>query len=192
MPCLWMTTLEPPRGGGSDGYASSCAMNGHPSPWSCPRRSTTPQGGQRKDRTRGGEYATHFTAKFRKTPSPQAAATEYHRLTDEEGGELVVGARPTPLVERRPQGKVERHGGIGYEHVLALDAPVLRMVEEVDDVLLAPLVLQEQAIVLEIPEVPRPSSVVRAVQPTDFEQVLNAQCCTWTTRTTCSPSLWSS
>ena len=104
---------------------------------------------------------------------PQAAATEYYRLTDEEGGELVVGARPTPLAEGRPQGKVERHGGIGYEHDLALDAPVLQMVEEVDDVLLPPLVLQEQAIVLEIPEVPRPSSVVRAVQPTDFEQVLD-------------------
>ena len=68
---------------------------------------------------------------------------------------------------------MERHGGIGYEHVLALDAPVLQMVEEVDDVLLPPLVLQEQAIFLEIPEVPRCSSVVCAVQPTDFEQVLD-------------------
>ena len=112
-------------------------------------------------------------AKFWKTPLLQAAATEYCRLTDEEGGELVVGARPTPLAEVRPQGKVERHGGIGYEHVLALDAPVLQMGEVVDDVLLPPLVLQEQAIFLEIPEVPRRSSVVRAVQPTDFEQVLD-------------------
>ena len=68
---------------------------------------------------------------------------------------------------------MERHGVIGYEHVLALDAPVLQMIDEVDDVLLPPLVLQEQAIFLEIPEVPRRSSVVRAVQPTDFEQVLD-------------------
>ena len=65
---------------------------------------------------------------------------------------------------------LERQGGIGCELVLALDAPVLQMVEEMGDVLLAPLALQEQAIVPEIPQVPRHSSVVRAVQPMDFEQ----------------------
>ena len=38
---------------------------------------------QRKDRTRGEEYATHCTAKVRKT---KAAATVYYPLADDEGG----------------------------------------------------------------------------------------------------------
>ena len=42
--------------------------------------------------------------------------------------------RPAPLVEGRPQGKLQRHAGIGYELVLALDAPVLQMVEQLPDV----------------------------------------------------------
>ena len=46
---------------------------------------------------KGEEYATHYTAKFRKTPFPKAAATEYHPMTDDEGGELAAGVRPTPL-----------------------------------------------------------------------------------------------
>ena len=74
----------------------------------------------RKTATRTGkeeEYETHFTAKFRKTLPPQAAATEYNLMTDDEGGELSAGVRPAPLEEGRPQGKPERHAGIGYEIV---------------------------------------------------------------------------
>ena len=33
-------------------------------------------------------------------------------------------------LRRGPHGKVERHSGIGYELVLALDAPVLQIVEQ--------------------------------------------------------------
>ena len=54
---------------------------------------------------KGEEYATHYTAKFWKTP-PQAAATVYCPLTDDEGSELAAGVRPTPLAEGRPQGMV--------------------------------------------------------------------------------------
>ena len=104
---------------------------------------------------KGEEYVTHYMAKFRKTPLPKAAATVFYPLTDDEGGELAAGARPTPLLKERPQEMVERHAGIGYELVLPLDAPVLQMVEEVDTDVLALLAFQEQAIVTEIPEVPR-------------------------------------
>ena len=79
----------------------------------------------RKTATRTGkgeEYETHYTAKFWKTPHPQAAATEYYPLTDDDGGELSAGVRPAPLEEGRPQGKLQRHAGIGYEIGQGLDA----------------------------------------------------------------------
>ena len=61
--------------------------------------------------------------------------TQYFPMTDDEGGELSAGVRPAPLEEgRRPQGKMQRHAGIGYELVQALDAPVLQMVEQLPDV----------------------------------------------------------
>ena len=60
--------------------------------------------------------------------------TEYFPMTDDEGSELAAGVRPAPLEEGRPQGKLQRHAGIGYELVLALDAPVLQMVEQLRDV----------------------------------------------------------
>ena len=46
------------------------------------------------------------------------------------------GKRPAPLEEvAEPQAKLVQHSGIGYELVLALDAPVLHMVEQPVDVL---------------------------------------------------------
>ena len=60
--------------------------------------------------------------------------TEYFPMTDDEGVELSAGVRPAPLEERRPQGKLQRHAGIGYELVQALDAVVLQMVEQLPDV----------------------------------------------------------
>ena len=83
----------------------------------------------------GDEYATHHTAKLWKTSHPQAAATVYIPLTDDEDVELAAGVRPTPLAEGRPQGKVQRHAGIGYELVVAHDALVLQMVNQLVDVL---------------------------------------------------------
>ena len=43
--------------------------------------------------------------------------------------------RTASVLEPWPQGKVERHSGIGYELVQALDAPMLQMVEQLPDVL---------------------------------------------------------
>ena len=51
-------------------------------------------------------------------------------MTDDEGGELSAVVRPAPLEERRPQGKLQRHAGMGYEIAQSLDVPVLQMVEE--------------------------------------------------------------
>ena len=81
-------------------------------------------------RARGEEYALNYTAKIRKTPPPAAAATEFYPLTPDEGGGLAAGRRPLALAEPRPQGQVEQHGGLGYELVLALEAPALQMMEE--------------------------------------------------------------
>ena len=99
------------------------------------------------------------------------AAAEYFTLSDEEG-ELAGAMRPRSLLDPRPQGKVVQHGGIGYELVQALDAPMLQMDEEMDDLhfLHDPIYIQEQMIVQEIPSFP---SVTRATQPADVEQVLN-------------------
>ena len=55
-------------------------------------------------------------------------------MTDDEGGELSAGVRPAPLEEGRPQVKVERHDGIAFWLVQALDAPVLQTVEQLPNV----------------------------------------------------------
>ena len=64
------------------------------------------------------------------TPLPEAASTAYFRIGD-DGEVLAAGGRPPALVEPRPQLGLQQHGGLGYELVLALDAPVLQMCEGV-------------------------------------------------------------
>ena len=85
-------------------------------------------------------------------------------MHEEEPG----GVQPPPLSEVRPQETLQRHAGV-VELVQALDATVLRMGEEVDDVSLALPALQEHVIVLAFPDVPMTSSMSRAVQPVDVE-----------------------
>ena len=61
-----------------------------------------------------------------------------------------------------------------YVDAPSLDVPALQWDEEANAFLLAPLLhSQEQVIVQEIPAVPVASSLVRAVQPADVEQVLD-------------------
>ena len=55
-------------------------------------------------------------------------------MTDDEGGELSAGVRLAPLEEVRPQGKLERHAGIGYEIVQNFDVPVPQMVEQLPNI----------------------------------------------------------
>ena len=63
-------------------------------------------------------------------PTPQEPGTQYYGLGDDDSVPEIGGARPTPFVEVRPQGKVERHAGIGFKLVTALDALVLQMVDQ--------------------------------------------------------------
>ena len=60
-----------------------------------------------------------------------------------------------------------------YVDAPSLDVPALHMIEEVDADVLARLAFPEQMIVQELPEVPCSSSVSRATQTTDIEQVLD-------------------
>ena len=46
------------------------------------------------------------------------------------------GERPAPLLEVRPQGKLQRHAGIGYEIVQNLDVFAPQMVDQLPDILL--------------------------------------------------------
>ena len=94
-------------------------------------------------------------------------------MTDDEGGELAAGVRPTPLAEGRPQGKVERHSGIGFELVLALVAPVLQMVGQPVEVAsffstLVPVVAEQ---VIEVPKISLQRAVL--IEPQMAEQLVD-------------------
>ena len=109
--------------------------------------------GQRKDRTTGEECVMNYTAKLRKTPLPKAAATKDYPMAFDVGGELAAGERPDALFAPWPHGKVERHSGIGYELVLALDAPVLQMVEQPVVDVFARYAIQVPVQVIEVPKI---------------------------------------
>ena len=70
------------------------------------------------------------------TPPPRAASTQYFTL-DDDGD--VLAARPTPLVEVRPQERVQRHTAEliieTFVPVQVLDAPVPQMGNQVMEVL---------------------------------------------------------
>ena len=61
-------------------------------------------------------------------------STGYFELSSDDG-RPTAGMRPASMLEPWPQGKGERHSGIGYELVQVLDAPVLQMVEQLPNVL---------------------------------------------------------
>ena len=102
---------------------------------SCSQVSFDPRGRTQCSETKDSSLATQCGAE-----SLRIAATVYYPLTDDEGGEQAAGAW---------------HGGIAYELVLALDAPVLQMVEQTVDVLdffdtFLPVVVEQ---VIEVPKV---------------------------------------
>ena len=83
--------------------------------------------GQMKARSRREE--SEFNNAFgQKTPPPRAASTMYYRL-DDDGD--VLAARPSPLVEVRPQSGLQRHtveqNIQTFVPVQVLDAPVPQM-----------------------------------------------------------------
>ena len=68
----------------------------------------------------GGENEVKYTAAF-------GAGAEYYSLDAEDAP---AAGRPTPLAEVRPQSGVARHGGIGYELVLATALPKIGVEED--------------------------------------------------------------
>ena len=95
--------------------------------------------GQKTARAGEEESETKYTAKFRTTPPPHAAGTEYYELSDDD----VVparGSRPPCLGE--PRGPQERDQLRTVEQIAVfapmvqiLDAPVPQFVEQLPDVL---------------------------------------------------------
>ena len=69
------------------------------------------------------------------------------------------GERPAALLEPWPQGKTERHDGIAYELVQALDAPVLQTVEQLPNVV--------QFLATQVPVVAEPVTEVPEILPHD-------------------------
>ena len=124
---------EVPLGGGG---SASCARGGDTSssrwlrPW--PRSRTTAHrskmaraGGGGGGRGEGRELK--FTAALRMMPPPlpsHVAGARYFAMdTGEDTGQAPAAERPAPLLEVLPQAGLERHGGIGYELVLASAVP---------------------------------------------------------------------
>ena len=100
------------------------------------RHHTAPRG-QRPARARREEESEMHHARGQTTPPPKAAAAEFFPLTPEAevGGELTVGWRTTPLVEVRPQERIQQHT---VEHIVdlshfvqILDVHVLQVADQV-------------------------------------------------------------
>ena len=80
----------------------------------------------------GGGLETYEGLRAQKTAS--AGPAEYFELSSDDGRPAGV-ERPAALLEPRPQGKMERHTGVGYELVHRLEVPVPQMGEQLLDVL---------------------------------------------------------
>ena len=65
--------------------------------------------------------------------STRVGPAEYYELSSDDGRPTRC-ERPVALLKPWPQEQVQRHAGIGYELVQALDALVLQMVEQLPDV----------------------------------------------------------
>ena len=94
--------------------------------------------GQKIASARSEENEMNF-AMGQMTSFPRAAAAEYSPMTPEAGGRLAARGRPTPLVEVRPQGRIQQHT---LEHIVGFspfvqvpDALVSLMVDQPVEVL---------------------------------------------------------
>ena len=106
------------------------------------------QGGHCVRRPRGQKNLT----------STRVGPAEYFELSSDDG-RPTGGERPAALLEPWPQGKTERHDGIAYELVLALDAPVLQTVEQLPNVV--------QFFATQLPVVAEPVIEVPKILPHD-------------------------
>ena len=81
---------------------------------------------------------------------------EYYELSSDDG-RPTGGERPAALLEPWPQVKMERHDGIAYALVQALDAPVLQTVEQLPNVV--------QFLATQLPVVAEPVIAVPKILP---------------------------
>ena len=153
------TLLRAPQGGDeSDKSVRGGDTNGCRShvPW--PKHSTTPPGLRSATRAWWRKLSTVRYAARRQPPG--------------HGGRARTTSPSTTIMCSPARGR--NCSALWCTSTRRLDVPALQWVEEANAFLLAPLLdAQEQAIVQEIPAVPVASSVVRAVQPADVEQVLD-------------------
>ena len=171
----------------SGGCARGYVTSSNPSAWPwlrcCTTRTTrcTPStalhGARTATRARGGGESDEkkYTAKFRKTPPPQAI----FQLYDEE--DAVWGLRPGSVFDPVPQGRVERHV---VEHrietcpfVQILDAPVPQLGNQVLE-LLQKIVTSSFVEPVQVIEVPKifpdrvPQRIVERRPPQTAEQLV--------------------
>ena len=113
----------------------------------------------------------HHSRQVKATVGVQTVAVPEFYAMSEDSDVGDAGSRPHCLCE--PQGSlpVWQHRGSCEASCPSLHVPVLHRIDEVDAAPL--LVLQEPALVHEIPEVPGPFPLVRGLQPMDVEQVLD-------------------
>ena len=90
--------------------------------------------------------------------STRVRPAEYFELSSDDG-RPTGRERPAALLEPWPQEKTERHDGIAYELVLALDAPVLQTVEQLPNVV--------QFFATQLPVVAEPVIEVPKILPDD-------------------------
>ena len=64
-------------------------------------------------------------------PTPQEPSTQLFKLDDEDSVPELRGTRPDRLVDVRPQTRLGRHGGIGYELMLSTAVPQGALEEEI-------------------------------------------------------------
>ena len=136
-----MATTAPHGGEDSDAYAHGGDVSSRASQWPCPQPPTTASARWRLERcitATGTEDGQGRGCAPRSTERPFTRAARkpgLFRLFEEE----LSGARPSPLVEVRPQGRVQRHT---VEHIVdvlpfvqILDVPVPQMGDQLVAVL---------------------------------------------------------
>ena len=93
-----------------------------------------------------------------KVTSTRVGPAEYKELSSDDG-RPTGGERPAAVLEPWLQGKMERHDGIAYELVQALDSPVLQTVEQLLNVV--------QFFSTQLPVVAEPVIAVPKILPHD-------------------------
>ena len=107
---------------------------------------------------RGAGPEMYDAPRRQRTANSRVGPAEYYELSSDDG-RPTGRERPAALLEPWPQGQVQRHDGIAYELVQALDAPVLQTVEQLLNVV--------QFFATQLPVVAEPVIAVPKILPHD-------------------------